>query len=648
MNRLCIYLTYDKQKIIDSYIGWMLRELKTCARRLVVVCNEREIVKGLADLTSYADQIFYRDNIGFDAGGFKDVLCRFLGWDEVETYEELILVNDSIYGPFCSMKEIFGQMDKKDVDFWGLARAEYGACKNNYGKDVPEHIQSYFLVVRKRMLHSSQFREYWEDMPYYGTFSDVFREYEFQFTRYFSNLGYTYDTLADTKINDSENIDHNYCQYASIPWELIQKRNFPFLKRQQMGFDTLEQHTQEQIRLAIDYIDKHTPYDVNHIWDNLIRTLNMADLQRNLCLRYAVTPEEDDKKYETAVIAAVFVRYEESVETIGEYLGNLPAGYEQRIISDSDQVAKACRRQGLACKKMSRGDEKELLEELAAYDLVCILHDTDMTSRERPNCIGKSYFYNLWENMLKDGGHVRGIRRRFLEEPRLGLLMPPQPNFAAYFGELGKGWNGEFERVKELAEVLGLNCQMDVLKPPFRVSEDVWVRGSILRRLKDMEPENYRLLPYLWSYLAQDGGFYSGIVESQEYAAMNEVNLQHYLSQLTGQVRRQYGGFETFFEMKKLIFMGALREFCAKHDRLMIYGTGYLARAYKDMMPGIEAFVVSDGREKEEELDGKPVLYLSEVGGADECGMVLCLDEKNQMEVIPLLEQHGIRDYLCI
>ena len=61
--------------------------------------------------------------------------------------------------------------------------------------------------------------------------------------------------------------------------------------------------------------------------------------------------------------------------------------------------------------------------------------------------------------------------------------------------------------------------------------------------------------------------------------------------------------------MKKKIFNGALSTFCGKHHRLLIYGTGYIARMYKDMLPGIEAFVVSDGRKKENELDGIPVKY---------------------------------------
>lgn len=46
MKRLCIYLTFDQQNIVDEYIGYMLKELKTCVETLVVVCNALEIRQG--------------------------------------------------------------------------------------------------------------------------------------------------------------------------------------------------------------------------------------------------------------------------------------------------------------------------------------------------------------------------------------------------------------------------------------------------------------------------------------------------------------------------------------------------------------------------------------------------------------------------
>lgn len=647
MKRLCIYLTYDKQNIIDAYIGYMLKELRSCADYLAVVCNEEKICQGIENIENYADQVFYRENKGFDAGGMKDALCHLLGWRKILEYEELILVNDSIFGPFRPMEEIFAEMGSKPVDFWGLAKAEYGACKENFGKDVPEHIQSYFIVVRSKMLHSHAFREYWETMPYYEVFSDLFKEYEFRFTRYFADLGYTYDALADTKANDSENINHNFCQYAAISYELIKKRNFPFLKKQQMAFDTLGNQTQEHLRLAMEYIDRHTDYDVSLIWENIIRTLNMADLQRNLCLRYRISPREEYAKISGTVMIAVILAYQESEEYVLEYLGRLCPDYSVRIFSREENILQPYRELGYECEEI-HSEEPEFFVKFSNHDFVCILHDEDISSRKRPSCTGKSGFYNQWENLLKDGSQVRGILRRFQEDPRLGFLTYPQPVFAKYFGELGNGWNGNFEKVAEITERLGLKCQLSEIRAPFRVTESFWIRGNILKGLRDLPVTSSQYLPYLWSYLAQDKGYYSGIVESEAYAAMNENNLEYYLQQIAVQIRRQYGVFGDFSSMKKMVFQGALQSFCRKHSRLLVYGTGYMARAYKDILPNVEGFIVSDGRNKEEELEGLPVRYLSEIVKWEDYGVVLCLDEKNQVQVIASLEKKGIKNYIGV
>ena len=146
MKRLCIYLVYDKQKIIDRYIGYMLKELKICSDYLTVVCNMSEVLFGIEIIEEYADAIFFRENIGFDAGGFKEVFCNLVGWDMVLKYDELILVNDSMFGPFIPMKDIFLKMEDSSADFWGLASQGKRECERQ--RSFLEYIQSFFMVIR--------------------------------------------------------------------------------------------------------------------------------------------------------------------------------------------------------------------------------------------------------------------------------------------------------------------------------------------------------------------------------------------------------------------------------------------------------------------------------------------------------------------
>ena len=355
MKRLCIYLTYDKQKVIDQYIGYILKELKTCTDYLAVVCNMPTIIRGKEILETYADTIFYRENIGFDAGGYKDALCHRIGWDKVLVFDELVLVNDSMFGPFRPMKNIFEEMDEKPVDFWGLSKhAEFRKGGFDY---FPEHIQSFFFVFRSRILHSSHFRKYWEDMPYYTSYNEAVRKYEMRFTSWFLNLGYTYDILADTSVNDSDNSENNYTQFAKISYELIKKRNFPFLKKQQIADESLDMQTQENLRLAIDCIDRETDYDADLIWENIIRTLNMADLQRSLHLQYIVVPAATRRREDTLILVAA--SHESAVAYVVEYLRELGRNFDIKIAAYNSILKDVYQSQGFMCEELEQDEAKQ-------------------------------------------------------------------------------------------------------------------------------------------------------------------------------------------------------------------------------------------------------------------------------------------------
>ncbi len=646
MGRLGIYLVYDRQNIIDRYIGYFLKELKTCVSTLLVVCNMPFIAQGREILEEYADQIYFRENLGFDAGGFKDALCNLAGWETVLRYDELVLANDSMFGPFCPMRDIFDEMGRRGVDFWGLTKN--GPYEKQGIDAFPEHIQSFFIAVGSRMLHSGHFRDYWEGMGYFQSFNQTIREYELRFTPHFANLGYTYDVLANIEANNSKKLENNYCQYAQISYELIKKRHFPFFKKKPLTdeFELLEQQTQENMRQSIDYIDRHTDYDIDLIWDNVIRTLNVADLQRTLHFQYIISSSSAGLNGSTAAI--VFISHGDSAEYVLEYLRVLPEECVVQVAAHRKELLEPYQEAGFCCQTIAPQRMNGYLAEFCTYDYVCVLHDMDLTSQNRRSCTGKSAFYGVWENLLKNEGHISGIEECFAKESRLGLLASPQLNFAEYFAEAGKGWNGMYEGVRRTAERLGLNCQISENKAPYRVTNNVWIRGRILSRLKDMAEGELQYLPYLWSYLAQDAGCYSGVVESTDYASMNEVNLKYYLDQIAAGVRNQYGTFEYFFEMQKKILEPALRDFCKKYGRIYIYGTGLMARRYRDLFPEIDAFIISDGQVRLEELYGTPVKYLSEINLSDDCGIVLCLFKANQAQVLEQLKKRGFQNYFCI
>ena len=643
-KRLVVYLIYDKENIIDSYIGYILKELKTIASSVVVIVQGNSIERGKENL-EWADQVYYRKNIGFDVGGFKDALCQLIGWEKVYEFDELVLVNDSFFGPFQSMRSIFEYMNKYDYDFWGIT--EHALFKDDE-IEIPEHIQSYYCTFRNRILHSSEFREYWEQVPYYKNFNEVVQKHEIILTRYFSDFGYKYGCLADMEPNNSEiNYKNNLTQYKFLQYELIEKRKCPILKKKPLAYDTLDLQTQENCKLALNYIKNETSYDVDMIWENLIRIMDISDIQKKFHLQYIVKVNDRKAEFQNIKII-VMASYPDAAEYVFERLKYIKEKNNIVVIAPNDFVKSIYEKEGYPAYSEKEIDKFHFWHSLNLERyLVCILHDCDVSNNVEPSCKGKSFFYGIWNNLLDNFDYAKSIINLFNEDKRLGALSPPIPKFSTYFGKLEWEWNYYFTNIQKLLKQKDISCQISKDKMPLTVSSSIWVRGNILKKVIEYKLLDNKILPYIWMYIAQSLGYYVGIVESENYASLNEINQQVYLTQIISQVQKYYGKVNSFQDLQMDIFKGKMMEFCNYHKRIYVYGIGEKTKQYMSIIPNVEGYIVSDGQVKPDAIREKRVYYLSEIVFDSNIGIILCLNESNQAQVIPLLKNKRI-DYLCI
>lgn len=653
MKRLLIYLTYDRQNIIDDYIGYFLRSMRPIADSIVVVCNMSRIEKGFYNLLLYADSIHYRENKGLDCGGFKDALCDFIGWEQIKEYDEVILANDSFYGPFDSINKIFSEMESRSVDFWGLMKrgpGKYGST----GSD-PEHILSFFYVFQAPLIHSAEFQSYWEDMPYYKDYMTVVKEYERQLTRHFASYGYVYDTYADTAPNETSNLKNQFFQCDYLSFEMIAKRNFPFLKRKQLSYNTLYFQTQENPILSIEYIDKFTDYDTALIWKNLIRTQHPTNLQRSLGLQYIL--EDSEKKRHDNVIICVRVDWLNGADTVSEYLERIKDVCDVRIITDNEELRECYHKKGFEVVLSKEEDIRIICSiDTANYEYICLIHDTDLSSDQIPSCTGKSYFFNIWENLIKNAGYIDSVTNLFGSKPYIGMLMHPVPIFSTWISRLNFEWGQHFDDVKRGLTDLGMHAVIDASIPPVQVTDNFWLRSEVINVLKERFQTtsceyilSLDIWDYLWTCIVQDSGYLTGIVESTFYAAMNEANYHYYLRTLMDWLEKRYGYHRNLYEFEEILRVQEAVQLCAgRHKEWYVYGTGEIAERCFEWIQNACGFIISDGQIKSESFHGRPVMYLSELQRKDEFGVVLCLSRENQDFVVELLKEKGINHYYVI
>ncbi|MDE7312839.1 MAG: rhamnan synthesis F family protein [Eubacterium sp.] len=260
MNRLGILVFYDEKGIVDEYLNYYIQSLVQVITELVIVVNGVVSDSGLKVFEKYTKRIYLRENEGFDAGAYKDVFTNYISQDEWSKYDEIILTNDTCFGPFVPFREIFHEMSNREADFWGINYIER--------KQMP-HLQSNFLVFKKmaiRDMVSYLKNKIPDDMQ---NLIEVVRRFEIGLFTYLIDLNYIFDSYAARgKIN-------NYCSpdYAMI------ENGYPFLKKKAFDQSKYAGNRDNCIR-ALKYVYKSSNYDIQLIMDCIKRKYQTVfDLQ---------------------------------------------------------------------------------------------------------------------------------------------------------------------------------------------------------------------------------------------------------------------------------------------------------------------------------------------------------------------------------
>lgn len=573
LKRLGIFFFYDKEGIVDDYVTYFLNDLKLSLDDLLIVCNGVLTPEGRKKFSGITDKILVRENKGFDVWAYKEGM-EFFGWDAIVTYDEVTLLNFTMYGPLYPFEIMFNEMNKRDLDFWGITVHHgydfdpFGTIKYGY---IPEHVQSSFICVRNEMLRSVEFQRYWDNMPPVTSYGEAVGFHEAIFTKDFGEKGFKWAAYVDTQ----DLRKHTYYPLMLMPLELVKNRKCPVIKRK--GFyneynEFLGSTTGEPAVEVYDYIKNNLDYDVNLIWDNLLRLENMADIKNRMHFNYIlpddIYPTEMSKDRNDKIALIIHIYYKDLIEYCFEYAASMPKTADVYVTTSSSEMKKSIETKfkELNCNKLevilieNRGrDVSSLLVAsksfLMNYDLVCFAHDKK-TKQFEPYSIGESFSYKCFENILSNDIFVENVIDTFHKNPRLGLLTPPPPNHAAFYGVLGTEWGANFHITKKLAEDLKLKVNIDNFKEPISpLGTMFWFRPKAMKTLIEYD-WNYEDFPKepnandgtilhgierLYSFVVQHEGYYPAWLMTNSFAKIEVTNLHYMLRELNGALFGQLG-----------------------------------------------------------------------------------------------------------
>jgi len=686
VKRLAIYTVYDKDGIIDDYIPYFLDALSPFVTHIVIVCNGVLTDEGRRKLSRFTNDIFVRSNEGFDAGAIKDTLLKLYGWNKVYEYDELLICNDTFYGPLFPLSECFEKMDKLDVDFWGMTeqgKLDWLKEYNDTGESLlPCHLQSYFLNIKSHLLKSDVFCRFWKNLKTSDNICEIIYNYEISFTHIFSQKGYSYAPFVDANELISDSVSKEHYNYSIIdPVTLVKKYRCPLIKRKGLANDIdddLQYLGNENKNLLMTYIKQNTNYDINLIWDNLLRTSDVNDIKDTLHLHYILPAQSVNfsKKLltnkKTVVIAHLF--YPQLTNECLGYFDNIPPYTDIIVTTSNSEIACNVKKHFIQINRenvqvrLIENHGRDVAALLVAcrdilldYEFLCFTHDKDSYGKNNTKRETESYRYLLWENTLSGTAYIENVLNAFEENQRLGFLSVPQPYHGKFFIITGNEWCGNFENVKLLAEKLHLSCNLSITKPTFSIGTAFWCRTKALKALfeynwkpHDFPPEPLPVggtishaIERIFPYVAQHEGYYSGLMMSDTYAAVRSVDLERITSEVIGRI----GYFEDYKSLinNALLYNNDMFAFCEKYPNLYIYGAGVMAERIASLLEtkGIcyNGFILSDGKPKPDSYMSHPVNFLSEKNFTDDrTGIILGLSRKYQEEVMSLLEERQIKN----
>lgn len=560
IRRLVLYILRDAKPSLYHYVVFFLHALKAEGMDVVVYGVPDDASEARRVLEALGAEAVVAPVVADGMDAYRDTLSR-IGMDRLEKYDELVLLDSTLYGPLYPLRPVFSEMARRNLDAWGLVLRR--GFQEGSMAGWPVQVYPAFFCLRNSV---------WRDPAFMNAFTPR------------DNRTATFDSLAqwledkgfacDAYIREDECLGEAYGNMVFLAGELIEKYRCPVIDRAVFTTDYLSRLDSTVGETAVDVmrlIGQRTDYDPDLIWENLIGTMHMSELKDSMQLN-RILPKDwscpSDKAQAMRTALFMHVYFADLIDEYIRYAMSMPEDADIYFITADDQIREllAKREQVFSPRKLrvlaaeNRGRDVSALLVSAApyvmdYDLVCFAHDKKSTQTS-PRTVGRSFAYQCMENVLGSNHYVNNVICTFAREGRMGMLVPPYPIHDGYFGTISREWSENYSNALALAAEIGIDVPMDPEHPPVAPYGTMfWFRPKALAplyrkawRFQDFpaEPNGVdgtliHAIERLYGFSAQSEGYYVAWGMTADFAAIYETSLYYSLRQITSRLFDIYG-----------------------------------------------------------------------------------------------------------
>ncbi len=548
LNRILIYCHYNSYGYLSSHVIYTIKQVRGIFARIIFVSNSPVQKEDIKILNSLVDKIIQRENKGFDFGAWKDAIAAE-GWNSLEKYDSLTLMNDTCFGPLFDMNKVYSKMESANYDFWGITnhKKSFYGMPGKVHKPIPEHLQSYFLCFNRKVVLSPVFRRFWEGLRYYSNINHVIQNYETQLTSILNQAGFLGNAYIDTHDYRLNSVNLAHCH----PDVLI-KNGSPFVKIKSFIYFDHPQYLKQ-------LISRVSNYDIQLIDDHLYQVFSPNEsirmINRSL---HCYCPKEQPLESVLKIAIHIHVYYIDVFMKYIEALDKVKNSFDLYLSTDTEEKRKEILtlskekniensiKNIVVCKNQGRDvapwliDFKEINE---AYDIVVHFH-TKKTAWTH-EWIGESWQDEIIESLIINTDYIINY---FQKHKSIGIIIPDISYYHSYVSQ-GDAWVSNRGLFNQLWVKMNLSRKLDahLLDYPIMPYGNMfWYRPKALKPLFDL---NLLLEDFPEEPIPADGTIAHAIERLPVYIAWS----QGYDYRVAINTQRIENGF-TIKEIKKMFF----------------------------------------------------------------------------------------------
>jgi lipopolysaccharide biosynthesis protein len=214
-ERIAVVASFGASAAVSTSLEQMVMRLEECGY-VVVVSRASDDIAPLQWSPEYTGSalVIRKPNIGYDFGSWAVALEMF---PQIRRSAYVLLVNDSLVGPFASLAPLVADFEAAHADVWAAT---------NTTQFFP-HIQSFFMGFLRGVLDDAAMKFFWRHLQVETDKSRIIHQYELGLSRFLFGEAY-----AVTAGFQAELVVEPGLNPSVWGWNRLLELGFPFVKRE--------------------------------------------------------------------------------------------------------------------------------------------------------------------------------------------------------------------------------------------------------------------------------------------------------------------------------------------------------------------------------------------------------------------------------